>query len=132
MNRRPSTCSTTTRWPRAVRDLGDAAAGRAGGEVERADDARLAVDVADQLALVPDMVAHGDDVGTGGQELVGDGGGEPVAAGGVLAVDDDRIELERRRAARAARPAGSARPERPTTSPTIEDAHGAADSGAVR
>ena len=66
-------------------DLGDAAPGRARREVERADDPRLAVDVADQLALVPDMVAHGQDVGTGGQELVGDGGGEAVAAGGVLA-----------------------------------------------
>ncbi len=40
------------------------------------------------------MVAHGEDVGTGIEEFGRDGGGESVAAGGVLAVDDHRVAGE--------------------------------------
>ncbi len=39
------------------------------------------------------MVEH---VGTGVEELGGDRGRQPVAAGGVLGVDDDRVQRERR------------------------------------
>ena len=37
------------------------------------------------------MIAGGDDVGAEVEELVGDGGGEAEAAGGVFAVDDEEI-----------------------------------------
>ena len=119
MNRRPSTCRTSDALAARGADLGDAAARRARRQIERADDPRLAVDVADQLALVPDMVAHGEDVGTGVEELGGDRGRQPVAAGGVLGVDDDRIQRQRRPAAWAARPGArhgrSGRPRRRRT-----------------
>ena len=54
----------------------------------------MAIDEADGLALVPDMVAGADDVDAGGVELVADLLGDAEAGGGVLAVHDDEIEPE--------------------------------------
>ena len=52
--------------------LGAAAAGRAGQHVERPDQARILVDVADQLALIEHMVTGGDQIGAGGVEIPAD------------------------------------------------------------
>jgi hypothetical protein len=81
--------------PRAVLriDQRGAAAGRAGREVDRAQQLRRALDEHQCFALVPGMVAAGDDVGTGIDELVIDRLGDAEAAGRVLAVDGDEIEL---------------------------------------
>ena len=73
---------------------GAAAPGRAGQHVERPDQARVLVDVADQLALVEDMIAGGDQIGAGGVEILADLGGDAEAAGGVLAVDDHDVQAE--------------------------------------
>ncbi len=71
-----------------------AAPGRALGEIGRPQEALLARREHQRLALVPDMVAGGDDVGAGVERLAKDFFGDAEAAGGVLAVDDDEIELE--------------------------------------
>ena len=65
----------------------------AGRVVHRAQQPRLAFDEDEGLALVPGMVAEGDGVGAGRQDLVADRLGDAEAAGGVLAVDDDAVEL---------------------------------------
>src|SRR3984957_13400520 len=80
--------------------LVDAEAGGADGVVGGAEDA-AAADVGvggdghvfEDLALVPDVVAGGDDVGAEVEELFCDGGGEAEAAGGVFAVDDEEINV---------------------------------------
>ena len=66
--------------------------GRARRVVDRAQQPRVAVDVADDLALVPDMVAGGDDVDAGRVELCADFVGQAEAVRGVLGVDDDEVE----------------------------------------
>ena len=70
-----------------------AAPRRAGRIVVRADQPRRALDEHQRLALVPRMIAAGDDVGAGIDHLVVDRLGDAEAAGRVLAVDDDAIEL---------------------------------------
>src|SRR3546814_221046 len=89
-----------------------AAPGRAGRKVVRAQQARLAGDVGHHLALVPAMVAAGDDVGPGFEKLAADLVGDTEAGGRVLAVHDDEVEAEAlaqpremRRNSIAARPA---------------------------
>ena len=74
-------------------DQGGAAAGRAGGIIDRADQARRALDEDQRLALVPGVIAERDGVGAGLDQLVVDRLGDAEAAGGVLAVDDDQVEL---------------------------------------
>ena len=86
------TLTTRTRWPERVSIEVRAPPGRAGRKVHRAQQPRLALDEDERLALVPGMVAEGDGIGAGGQELVADRLGDAEAAGGVLAVDDDAIE----------------------------------------
>ena len=44
------------------------------------------------LPLVEHVIAGRDQVGPGGEEVLTDGRREAEAAGGVLAVDDDRVE----------------------------------------
>ena len=65
---------------------------RAGREVQRPQQPRVAVDIADDLAPVPDVVAGGDDVDAAVIELGADLVGDAEAVRGVLAVDDDEIE----------------------------------------
>ena len=64
-----------------------------GGVVHRAQQPRLALDEDQGLALVPGVVAERDRIGAGIQQIVADRLGDAEAAGGVLAVDDDAIEL---------------------------------------
>lgn len=47
-----------------------------------------------RFLLVPDVVAGGHHVGAGVDRLEEDVFGDAEAAGGVLAVDDDKVELE--------------------------------------
>ena len=74
-------------------DHGGAAAGRALGIIERADQARRALDEHQRLALIEGVIAERDGVGAGIDQLVVDRLGDAEAAGRVLAVDDDEIEL---------------------------------------
>ena len=81
--------------PRAVFGLDQrrAAARRAGGIVDRPDQPRRALDEDQRLLLVPGMIAERDGVGAGVDEFAIDRLGDAEAAGGVLAVDHDEIEL---------------------------------------
>ena len=51
------------------------------------------VEVVDEFALVPDVVAGGEDVGAEVEEVVGNLRSDAEAAGGVFAVDDDELGL---------------------------------------
>ena len=93
MKMRPMTLTTSTRAPVFALDQRRAAAGRAGGIVERADEARRALDEDQRLFLVPGMIAERDRVGAGLDQFVVDRLGDAEAAGGVLAIDHDEIEL---------------------------------------
>lgn len=74
-------------------------AGCAVGVVAGAEDAAATLvragrdgHVLEDLFLVPDVVAGGDDLGTEVEDFFGDGGRDAEAAGGVLAVDDEEID----------------------------------------
>ena len=73
-----------------------APSGRAGGIVGGADEAGLALDEHQGLALVEGVVAERHGVDAHGEELFEDRLGEAETAGGVLAVDDEEIELPAR------------------------------------
>ena len=70
-----------------------AAAWRALRKIRRANQPRGAFDEHQRLALVPGMVAERDSVGPYVDEFLIDRLGDAEAAGGVLAVDDDALEL---------------------------------------
>ena len=72
---------------------GGAAAGRSGGIIDRPDQARRPLDEHQCLALVPGVIAERDRVRADIDELVIDRLGDAEPAGGILAVDDDEIEL---------------------------------------
>jgi len=92
MNTRPIRLTTSTRAPpRPRRDWRRAPACRR--DNWRADEPRLALDEHQSLTLIKGVIAECDRVGAGGEELVADRFGDAEAAGGVLAVDDDEIEL---------------------------------------
>ena len=76
---------------RRIKDA-DAPSRRAGGVVHRPQEPGIAVDVIDDLAAVPDMIAGGDNVDPGVVELLANLGRDAEAMGRVLAVDDDEIE----------------------------------------
>jgi len=81
--------------------LVDAVAGQAVLQVGGAQDAASALmalfgsrlHVLDQLFLVPDVVAGGDDVGAKVEEFFSERGRDAEAAGGVFAVDDGEVDL---------------------------------------
>ena len=62
------------------------------GIIDRAQQARLALDVGHRLALVPGMIAECQAIGTGLKKVHGDGFRQTEAAGGVLGVHHDEIE----------------------------------------
>ena len=84
--------------PARVGEQPRALARRALGEVQRPDDPRLLLAEAQHVLLVEGVVAQRDDIGAGLEKVLGMGGGQPHAAGGVLAVDHDEIEPSRLRA----------------------------------
>jgi hypothetical protein len=53
------------------------------------------VEVVDQLALVPHMVAGGENIGAQVEELIGDLRGQAEASGGVFGVDDGEVDRVR-------------------------------------
>ena len=73
-------------------DQRHAAAGRAGGEIDRAKQLGRALDEDQRLLLVPGMIAAGHRVGAGVEELLVDRLGDAEAAGGILAIHRDEIE----------------------------------------
>ena len=66
---------------------------RALGIVERAQQLGTALDVDEGILLVERVVAERDDIGAGIDQLVEDLLGDAKAAGRVLAIDDEEIEL---------------------------------------
>ncbi len=80
--------------PACRREHGNARPRGRPGIIVRAQNSFLGVEVRDDLALVEDVVAGGDRVRPGIEELVADLGRDAEAAGGVLAVDDDEVERE--------------------------------------
>lgn len=49
--------------------------------------------VVHEFALVPDVVAGGDDLGSGGEECFGYLGRDASAAGGIFAIDDAEVDV---------------------------------------
>ena len=79
--------------------LVEAEARSSGGVVGGAEDAAAAEvriggngHVLEDLALVPDVVAGGDDVRSHVEDFFGERGGDAEAAGGVFAVDDEEVD----------------------------------------
>ena len=58
------------------------------------EQARVTVNVLDDIALCPYVVAGGDDIDAGVIKGLADLGGDAEAARRVLAVDDDEVELK--------------------------------------
>src|SRR5579875_3941001 len=85
------------------RALKDAVAGRSRRVVGGADDAarallafgRHGLHIFDQLALVPDMIAGGDDMRAEIKEFFGDGGSYAEAPGCIFTIDDEQIDAVR-------------------------------------
>src|SRR5262249_36199936 len=74
-------------------DHAGAATGRAGGKVDRTQEPGRALDEHQRPALIPGMVAAGDYIGAGVDQILVDRLGNAEAACRVLAVDGDEIEL---------------------------------------
>ena len=108
-----------------------AAAGRAVRIIDRADQPRRSLDEHQRLALIPGMIAERDGVGAGIDQFVVDRFGDAEAAGGVLAVDHDEVELPIGDQPRQPLIAPPVRPLRPTTSPMNRDSCIALSSRAV-
>ena len=91
MKTRPIKFTTPIFTPSTV-NIAASAARRPRRIVGRPDDPVGLVEIAAKLALVPDVVAAGDEVDARGEHLVGGLLGQPEAAGGVFAVGDDRVD----------------------------------------
>ena len=91
MKMRPMTLITSTCAPFRAGKSPAPRPGVPGGIIDRTQQARLAVDEDQRLALVPRMVARGDDIGAGVDELLADRLGDAEAARRILAIDDDEI-----------------------------------------
>ncbi len=71
-----------------------AGAGRARREIRRPQHARVALDIGDQLALVPDVIAGRQHVDAAIVEFAAQPLGQSRPMGRVLGVDDDEIERQ--------------------------------------
>ena len=63
------------------------------GVVDRPKDGAIGVEVLVDLALVPDVVAAGDDVDAAAEQLLGQARGETGTRRDVLAVRDDEVDV---------------------------------------
>src|SRR5690606_8556536 len=63
-------------------------------EIQRAQQSWIAVDVADDFPLVPDMIPGGDDVHARVVKLAADRGRDAEAVCGILTVQDHQIDVE--------------------------------------
>jgi hypothetical protein len=61
-------------------------------KIQRADQPRRALDEHQRLLLIPGVVAERDRIGAGVDQIIVDCLGNAETAGGVLAVDDHKIE----------------------------------------
>ncbi len=61
-------------------------------EVRRAQDPRIAVEIGDDLPLVPDVVAGGQDIDFGIVKFAAQAFGQAAARGRVLGIDDDQVD----------------------------------------
>ena len=71
MKMRPMALMTSTRAPFLRLDHGRAAARRAGGIVDRADELRRPLDEDQRLLLVPGVIAERDRIGAGVEQIAG-------------------------------------------------------------
>ena len=93
MKMRPMALMTSARLPFLVSTMAAPRPGVPLRIIERADQARRALDEHQRLALIEGVIAERDGVGAGIDQLVIDRLGDAEAAGGILAVDHDEIEL---------------------------------------
>src|SRR5205823_1773461 len=63
-------------------------------EVCRAQDAGIALDIGDDFALVPDVIAGGQDIDFGVVKFAAEAFGQAAAGRRVLGIDDDQVEGE--------------------------------------
>ena len=70
----------------------EALPGGALGVVRRPQDAWLGIEIAEDLALVPNVVAGCEDINAGFEKLVGQRRCDPETSGGILAVGDDEVD----------------------------------------
>src|SRR5205807_8626276 len=61
-------------------------------KVRRAEDARIAVEIGDDLPLVPDVVASGQDIDFGIVKFAAQTFGQAASRSRVLGIDDDQID----------------------------------------
>jgi hypothetical protein len=80
----------------ASRDLEHSGATADGARwiIERPQETRFLVQQFHDFLLVPQMIAGSHDVDAGGKDLFGGPGSDAGAAGGVLAIGNDRVEVE--------------------------------------
>ena len=83
-------------------------AGRAGGIIYRTQKPVITLDIAQRFALIPDMIAGGDDVHARIIKFFANLSGDAEAPGGVFAIDDHEVELQFFTQARQARNNGFA------------------------
>src|SRR5262249_16494353 len=74
-------------------DEGRAATWRAGREIDRTQKPGRALDEYERLLLIPRMIAPSHRISRGMEKLVVERFGDAEAAGGVLAIDGDEVEL---------------------------------------
>ena len=96
---------------------GEAASGARRREVRRPHDAVARVEERVDLALAPDVVAGGDHVDAGGEQLLGELRGDAGAVGDVLAVGDDEVDVALGRREPGSSRTTASRPGWPNTSP---------------
>ena len=93
MNTRPMTLMTATGDAVARAADVDAAPGRARGKIRRADEPRVLVEVRQDLALVPAVIAAGHHLNAVAEQIVGEVGRDAESGRRVFAVGDDEVDL---------------------------------------
>ena len=93
MKTRPMALTTSARLPFLVSTSAAPRPGVPFGKFGGADQLRRALDEHQRLALIPGVIAERDGIGAGVEEFLIDRLGDAKTAGGILAIDDDEVEL---------------------------------------
>ena len=93
MKTRPMALTTSTRAPFFASIKAAPRPGVPARIIDRPDHARRALDEDQRLLLVPGMIAERNGVDAGVEEFAIDRFGDAEAAGRVLAIGDDQVEL---------------------------------------